>query len=94
MGELGHAGSDEDEPREEARDGDPGNSPSAVSEYSTGPMKANTIRNERSGQLMSNRRLIAGPKPVRYSSAMCASSAATVSRNGGRMISGATGFWR
>src|SRR6266581_8865735 len=49
------------------------------------------MRNDRSVQLISNSRLMAGPNPVRYSSIMWTSSAATVRRNPGRMISGSSG---
>src|SRR5213596_3512961 len=59
-----------------------------------GPTNANTMRNDRSVQLISNSRLMAGPNPVRYSSIMWTSSAATVSRNPGRMISGSSGLRR
>ncbi len=65
--------------------------PRAVSAYSVGPTNANTMRNDRSVQLISNSRLMAGPNPVRYSSIMWTSSAATVRRNPGRMISGSSG---
>jgi len=44
------------------------------------------MRNDRSVQLISKSRLMAGPNPVRYSSIMWTSNAATVSRNPGRMI--------
>ena len=57
-----------------------------------GPMKAKISRKERSLQEMSKSRLIAGPKPVRYSSIMCTSRAATVSKNSGRMIAGSSGL--
>src|SRR6266704_3050445 len=65
--------------------------PSAVRAYSVGPTNANTMRNDRSVQLISNSRLMAGPNPVRYSSIMWTSSAATVRRNPGRMIAGSSG---
>src|SRR6266516_1476115 len=65
--------------------------PRAVSAYSVGPTNANTMRNDRAVQLISNSRLMAGPNPVRYSSIMWTSSAATVRRNPGRMISGSSG---
>ena len=52
------------------------------------------MRKDRSVQLMSNSRLMAGPKPVRYSSIMWISSAATVSRKSGRITSGAGGRFR
>src|SRR6266566_906190 len=68
--------------------------PSAVRAYSVGPTNANTIRNDRSVQLMSNSRLIAGPNAVTYSSIMWPSSAATVSRNPGRITSASSGRLR
>src|SRR6266550_776246 len=52
------------------------------------------MRNDRSVQLISNNRLMAGPNPVRYSSIMWTSSAATVKRNHGRMIAGSSGLRR
>jgi hypothetical protein len=57
-------------------------------------MNAKTSRNPLSVHGILNNLLIAGPNFVRYSSVMWTSSAATVRRNTGKMISGTVGLFK